>query len=380
MLALAVALLGLAPTAGGPTGLLHTPSAVPEEAGTVRASLYVDWFRASRFLSPNDEHAHSGGTASIGATVLRGVDAYVVGRAYTNSNSQSPALYEVFGDTTLGLKLARAFGMVGLGGGGEVLLGNGPGSVGFAGRGTSFRVRALSTYSFKPARLHLGLAYLFDNTGALVRDIEAARGSEITRVERYGLGINKLDRFEASMGVELLTGAFSPFVEGTLAVPVARQQCTIDCRSIASKVTFGARASAKGLSVLLGFDVGTSGVLQPPYTLWLGVAMAIDTREHPPQVIVERVEVAPPVVPVRGYVHAGDKPIADAKVSFVGATRPPLMTGPDGYFGADLPPGTYEFRVRAAGYKENTCGGTAVAVKGNVLTIDCPVESASPGE
>lgn len=346
----------------------------------VRASLYVDWFRASRFLSANDEHTHSGGTASIGATLVRGLDAYVVGRAYTNSNSQSPALYEVFGDTTIGVKLARSFGALGLGGGGEVLLGSGPGSVGFAGRGTSFRLRALSTYAFRPARVHVGLAYLFDNTSALVTDIEKTRGSEITRVERYGLGINKTDRFEASAGLELLTGALTPFVEFGASVPVRRQRCVTDCRSIASRVTVGARATVKGLSVLLGLDIGTSGVMQAPYTLWLGVAMSLDTRDHPPRVIVERVEVGPAVVPVRGFVHAGDKPIADSKVSFVGTPRAPLMTGADGYFGADLPPGTYEFRIRAEGYKENTCGGTAVAVKGNVLTIDCPLELASPGE
>lgn len=397
--ALAVALFALAPTTGGPTGLLHTPAAVPDERGTVRAALYVDWFRASRFLTPTDEHAHSGGTAVIGASLVRGLDAYFVGRAYTNNNSEAKTLYEVFGDTTLGARYARAFGALGLGGASEVLVGNAPGSVGLAGRGTSFRLRALSSYAFKSARLHLGLAYLFDNTSALVTEVESARGSELTVLERYGLGINKVDRFEASLGVELLTGAVAPFVELGVGVPVNRQRvrCTSGCGAVPSKVTVGARATYRGVSLLLGLDVGTSGVTrapssiapQAPYTLWLGFALALDTREHPRTVVVERVEVAPPVVPVRGFVHHGSTPIVEAKVSFVGAARAPLMTGEDGYFGAELPPGTYEFRVRAAGYQENTCGGTAIAVKGNVLTIDCPLEptqavqpldSPSPGE
>ncbi len=389
MHALVVALLSLAPTAGGPTGLLHTPAAIPDEPGTVRAAVHVDWFRASRFLSPTDEHAHSGATVALGTSLVRGLDAYLVGRAYTNNNSEAKTLYEVFGDTTLGARYARVLGALGLGGGGELLVGNAPGSVGFAGRGTSFRLRALSSYAFPRARVHLGLAYLFDNTSALVTEVESARGSEITVLERYGLGINKVDRFEASLGVELLTGAVTPFVEFGLGVPVNRQRyrCTSGCGAVPSKLTFGARATHRGVSFLLGLDVGTSGVArapssiapQAPYTLWLGFALALDTREHPTTVIVERVEAAPPVVPVRGFVHHGNKPIAEAKVSFVGAARPPLMTGEDGYFGADLPPGTYELRVRAAGYKENTCGGTAIAVKGNVLTIDCPLEPEDVG-
>lgn len=397
------------PTAWGPTGLLHTPSAVSAKPGAIRGALFVDWFRTSSFLcttrSPcggvtSDEHSHSGAIASLGATLFTGFDAYLASRAYTNKSSQAPDLYQVFGDTTLGAKYSRAFGRGHAGGGAEVLLGNGPGAVGIGGAGTSFRLRALSSVVLSHARVHLGLAYLFDNTGALVRDVEADRGAPITRVERYGLGINKVDRLEANVGAELTFGSVAPFVEYGLALPINRQGYR--CRgldegcvsgAIPSKLTVGARASTGTFSLLVGFDLGVTGtskfasavVPQAPYTLWLGVAMSLPFREPPPRVIVREVEapVAPPHVVMRGFVHAAGKKegIADARVTFVNGKRPPLLTDANGVFGADLPPGTYELRVHAEGYRDNTCGGTAVATPGNVLHIDCTLEPLpSPGE
>src|SRR5439155_15631349 len=98
---------------------------------------------------------------------------YVGARVYANSNdSASPQLLQVLGDTTLGLKYVRAIGsgLVNLGGGAEVLFLNGTGGIGLSGDGTSFRLRALSTFALDktesktPLRFHLGLAYLFDNS------------------------------------------------------------------------------------------------------------------------------------------------------------------------------------------------------------------------
>ena len=394
------------PTTRGPTGLLHTPSALATPPGTVRSALFVDWFRASGFLcteakpcgaTTSDEHAHSGLSAVVSATVFTGLDAYLVGRAYTNQSSVSPDLFHVFGDATLGARYVHALGPLHVGTGAELLTGGGPGSVGLAGGGTSFRLRALSTWAPNRARVHLAVGYLFDNSGALVRDIERERGAPITRVERYSLGINRVDQLEANLGVELAASHVQPFVEYGVRMPVNRQhfRCVRALGeacvngAIPSQVTFGARATpVRGLSFLVGLDIGVTGTTrfvsamtpQAPYTLWMGIALSLETREKPAQVVVERVEVpiAPPVVTIRGFVHAsgGKAPIADARITFASGARPPLLTGADGYFGADLPPGTYEFRVRAEGFKENTCGGTAVGRrdKVNMLLIDCPLE------
>lgn len=400
------------PTAAGPNGVLHTPSAIGGEAWTARGALLVDWFSASNFLCTNehpcgtstsDEHRHTGATVVAGATLFRGLDAYLATRAYSNDSSQSADLFEVIGDTTLGARYARAVSrLLHLGGGAEAILTGAPGSVGIGGAGTSARLRAISTLDVSPVRVHLGLAYLFDNTFALVRDIERERGAPISRVERYGLGINKVDRFEVNVGAELLAagGHVRPFIEYGFAIATRRhgascanavdaEPCRATFGAMPSNVTLGARVAPvlferATVSFLLALDLGLTSRFasevapNAPYTLWLGVSMALPMTEKPPKVVTERVEVGipPPFVTMRGFVHvAGEKtPIPNAIVTFVDVTRPPLATDEKGHFGDEVPPGTYEVKVHADGYQDNTCGGTAVAAGKSQLLLDCPLE------
>jgi len=398
------------PTAAGPNGLLHTPSAIASDPWTVRGAVLLDWFRASSFLctsknpcgaATSDEHRHTGSTVVVGATFFSGLDAYIAARAYSNENSRSPDLHEVLGDTTIGARYARAFGrMVHVGGGAEALLAGAPGSVGLSGHGTSARLRTFATVvASASVRVHLGLGYLFDHTGALVRDVERERGAPISRIERYGLGINKVDRLELSVGAELLAARerLRPFVEYGLAVPTRRHgtACPIDepCRAtlgaMPSHVTLGARlapfaSETASVSFLVALDLGLTSRFasdvapQAPYTVWLGVAMSMPTTERPAKVVVERIEVPvpPPFVTMRGFVHvAGSQtPIPHAIATFVDSTRPPLATDDKGYFGDEVPPGTYELKVHAEGYRDNTCGGTAVAAGKSLVTLDCPLE------
>jgi len=414
---LALSLVSELPSAEGPNGLLRTPSAMPSKPWTVRTALFVDWFRASSFLctterpcgtATTDEHRHTGVTWALGATLLRGLDAYLTTRAYSNDNSRSPELHEVIGDTTVGARYANALApALFVGGGAEALFVGAPGTVGLGGGGTSARARLFSTFAGDalakslPFRVHLGLAYLLDNTGVLVRDVERERGVPITRVERYGLGINKVDRVTASLGAELLAGHVRPFVEYGLAIPVRRnssacpsdEPCRASVAAMPSQVTFGARVApydseVGAVSFLIALDLGLTsrfaGEVAPnaPYTLWLGLALSTLAKDRPPKVVVERVEVEvpPPFVTMRGLVHvAGSKtPIANAIVTFVDLARPPLATDSKGEFGDEVPPGTYEVKVHADGYKDNTCGGTAVAAGKSELRLDCPLEPAAP--
>jgi hypothetical protein len=405
------------PSAGGPNGLLHTPSAIASEPWTVRGSLLVDWFRASNFLctdkhpcrgATSDEHRHSGATVTVGATFFRGLDAYVSARAYSNANSRSEDLHEVLGDTTIGARYSAGRVLL-VGGGAEAVLAGGSGNLGLSGSGTSFRARALATFAGDalarpaPFRVHLGFAYLLDNSGALVRDVERERGAPITRIERYGLGISKVDRFEVSLGAELLAahGHLRPFVEYGLALATRRhgvvcvsdEPCRASFSSMPSQITLGARIApvvteSASVSFLVALDLGltsrfsTDVAPNAPYTVWLGVAMSMPTAERPPKVVVERVEVAvpPPFVTLRGFVHvAGAKtPIPNAIATYVDSPRPPLATDEKGYFGDEVEPGTYELRVHAEGYRDNTCGGTAVAAGKSTVTLDCPLEPLAP--
>lgn len=417
------------PTAWGPSGLLHTPSAMSAPVGTLRGALFVDWFASSNFLctraSPcggappatSDRHRHSGATVTVGVTLLRGLEAYLGTRAYVNESSQSAQLFEVIGETTVGARFARPLRarVLHLGGGAEVAVGSGPGDVGLSLAGTSFRLRALSTLALDelprrlPVRAHLALAYTFDNSAALVRDVEHARAQDISRVERYGLGINRVDRLEPSLGAEWLVfdGALRPFTELGLTVPIDRQghtcaapdpeRCSARFSAWPSKLTVGARAvpisrEGSAVSILAALDLGLGGVRafssqlapQAPWTVWLGVSMSTGTAEWGPQILVERVEVpvAPPMVTLRGFVHRSGKttPIAHAIVKYVGDVRPPLSTDDHGRFGDEVPPGSYELEIRAPGYRPNVCGGIAVKGKATpaVLDLDCPLEEEPP--
>lgn len=445
------------PTPWGPTGLLHTPSAMTGAAGTFRLGFYLDWFSTSSFLCTSDypctnskgqlingdgtgdKHDHIGSSIVVSATFIEGLEGYVGARVYANSNdSASPQLLQVLGDTTLGLKYVRAIGsgLVNIGGGAEVLFLNGTGGIGLSGDGTSFRLRALSTFALDktesktPLRFHLGLAYLFDNSGNVVTDVEDARTARnggkrtlITRQERYGLGINKVDRFEVALGAEglLAEDRVRPFLEYSLGLPMNRQgfECpkptqvgtsggsSDGCLGldnsfsvVPSKLTLGVRGypfkgGFSGINMMAAFDLGVTGVNKPiaevapqaPWTLWLGFGLAVDTVEKPPKVVEKMVEkkvevsTGPNLVRVRGVVHeAGtNTPVPNAIVTYVGATgMSPLATGADGVFGDDVQPGTYQYSIKADGYKEGTCGGTAVAAKKGAGPAMAPMPAPAP--
>lgn len=448
------------PSVAGATGLVHTVSARTGPVGAVRSALMFEGFRAP-FLCTKEQpcgglgraeratHVHTGLAVSIGTTLFAGVEVFLVGRASSNRSSGSRVaglpddVLEVIGDTTLGVKIVRPLSDgLHVGGALELLFGSGPGRVGLSLGATSARVRGLATYAFDeagsrvPLRLHLGLGYLLDNTARLVEDVEAQRSldarapQQISRIERYGLGINKLDRAELEVSVEWLARArLRPFLEYGLAVPIDRrgapctnpaaspdpafrpdvEDCGLSFGALPSRLTLGVRTSpfvgeSGTISVLLGIDVGLTGTSrfvsglapQAPYTMWLGLAASLQASLRPPTVVKVNVDVpvVPPMVTLRGFVHPVGKatPIVDAKVVYVGAARPDLSTDATGHFGDDVPPGTYELEVRAPGYLPNRCGGTAVGRarkansiatpwppepgQANVLLLDCPLEPA----
>ena len=426
-------------TPWGPTGLLHTPSAMTREAGTFSIGFFVDWFKSSSFLctanypctnspgggtSTSDNHSHIGAALVLNATLVTGLEAYATGRVYANSNDQGrPNLLQVLGDTTFGLKYVRPLGsgLVNLGGGAEVVFLNGTGGIGLSGAGTSFRLRALSTFALDqldhptPLRFHIGLAYYFDNSNKVVSDVEDARSAktgkreQITRIERYGLGINKVDRFEIGIGAEALLAhdKVRPFLEYTMWLPVNRQsyecpkpadipgggrsdECLADPGGFSylpSKLSVGAKffpfeGGLRGLAGLLGIDLGITGTSkfisevapQAPWTLWVGVALTTDTVEKPPKIVEKSVEkkvevqVGTQLVHVKGFVHEQGTatPLPNAIVTYVGGVNlPAVATGGDGTFGDDVPAGTYQFNVHVDGYKDGTCGGTATLAPKN---------------
>src|SRR5690606_2195000 len=135
--------------------------------------------------------------------------------------------------------------------------------------------------------------------GNLVQDAEAARRERVSRIERFGLNINRIDRVVPAIGVEGMFEYVHPFLEWSVDIPVNRQgyrcvvadlgasdQCLENYETFAaapSRFTLGARGYAllDGLSAIAAFDIATGGVNAPfweevqpeaPWNLYLGLS------------------------------------------------------------------------------------------------------------
>jgi outer membrane protein OmpA-like peptidoglycan-associated protein len=362
-----------------------------------------------------DTMNHVGGTLALSASLFKAgagtFDAYGSVMAYANSDAQNkPSLLQVLGDMNLGLKYMAPVGdLVHLGLFTELWLINGTGSVGLDGSGTSAKFGGIFTTDFRglesrvPLRLSLNAVYSVDNTGDVVADTETARGTPVTRIERFGLGVNRVDHFDMLLGGEVFLAEerVRPLIETKIMIPNNRQKyecrpnnpskdnCLANDSQVPATLTIGSRFFPwkRGFSLLAAVDIGLSGVsdfieeLQPtpPWTLYLGAGWAVDTQDRPPVIKTKTIEkpVAKTAqVHVVGFVHEKDKndPIQGAIVSYREHTElTPLATGADGKFADDVPPGQYSLDIKADGYKPGSCDVT-VPKEGSV-SVDCPLEA-----
>src|SRR5262249_21215984 len=124
------------------------------------------------------------------------------------------------------------------------------GDLGISAGGTSVGLRAAATADLRyfeqplPLVIRANLGYLFDNSAELVSTVERARYDSlpaatrrsvtnedrnlITRIERFALGINRLDMLGFGLGVEvpleLMSDLWlSPLLEWQLGIPINRQ-------------------------------------------------------------------------------------------------------------------------------------------------------------
>lgn len=446
----------------GSTGLLRTSYAGSGAAGTFRVGFLADWFSSSGFLcnantpcdpaAQKDEASHIGGWFTLNATPLSFLEAYVGLRTYANSNSLgTPTLLQVLGDTTLGLKAftpSRIGDLLTVGGEARVYFLNGAGDVGVAGSGTSADLSALASFDFRelegrgigaPLRVHFNVGYQLNNSGKLVEDVERLRGQRnpsilegttldripISRIERYGLGINRVDFLPVRVGIDVPLRWVQPYVEYGIDIPVNRQGYECHTRTISegdvclalkdladpqsgppgfaaapSRVTVGARTNPldgnlRGLSAHAAFDLGVSGTKtfieevapQAPWTLYLGLGYAFDVVEKaapapvaPPAAVPVALPPPPPeVIPppaeyfVRGTVKEKGAAALVAKAIVTlkdpGASEPPYATDASGKFlTRRLEPGAHTFEISAEGYKTGTCTGTIVAATPAAMT------------
>ncbi|HEY8431332.1 MAG TPA: OmpA family protein, partial [Sandaracinaceae bacterium] len=232
-----------------------------------------------------------------------------------------------------------------LGGDLSVALLNTVGDIGLVGDSTSFGIRANASVDLRelegssiPLIARLNLQYWFDNSQALIADVERRRyqalldpapcpqytGGEgnceedrhlVTRVERYALQIDRVDHFRIALGFEaplrVMEGfTIHPIAEWVLDIPANRQgySCLfiegagtpgvppvgedgcLDRQgfdAFEQTLTLGVRVlpPLRGMNILLAVDIGLTGVNtfvrelsgQEPYNVMLAFGWAFDT-------------------------------------------------------------------------------------------------------
>ena len=407
-----------AATITGGVGLLHTQHAMSGAPGQFRVGFTTEYFSAGFLCTTdqscrdpknpsstnrvtNDSSDHIGGRLTLSMDVTKWLEPYLATSAFANSNSSNrPSLLQVLGDSTLGAKAHGAVGKIfHFGGAFELWLVNGTGSVGLDGAGTSAKFRGLATADLRgatkplPIRFSTNLTYVLDNSGRVVENTESARGNEsITRIERFGLGINRVDHFDVALGAEFFVAQdkVRPFIEYNIAVPVNRQDyrcrpnnpsrdgCLANDQIAPSSITLGGRFFPwkRGFNLLLALDVGVSGTStfieevkpEAPWMLYMGAGWAFDTWDRPP-VIRERIVEKPIAVKaagrkIRGFIHEEGKPegIPGAIITWDNHTElTSLVSGGDGRFTThELDEGPYVFGIKADGYKPGQCTTSVV--------------------
>ena len=429
--------LHLGSTLSGSTGLLHVTEAGAGAPGTFRFTATGSYFAGSGFLcngssmcpsfsgeqpGTSDDVTRAGAHLGLSVTVLPFLEAYAGFHNHATSDSRGrPQLLQVLGDTNLGVKGFTPHtpdGIFSFGGEAELWLLNGTGGVGLDSASTSFAVRGLATVDLNnrsqavdrvPLRFHANVGYFVDNAGKIVSSVESTpaprgRGAPISRIERFGLDIDRVDFFQMGFAAEYVHEFVRPFLEWSVDVPVNRQNytCVVNqarangdlCLGLnqgfattPSRLTVGARVfpwQEHGLSLLAAFDVGTSGTstfvqeISPelPWNFYFAFAYGIDTVN--PKPIIERVPApaAPAVVAsqenfIDGLVVEKNttNAVADAIIKYDGRPLTGMISGPEGTFrSANLEPGTYTFNVSASGYRDGQCAAT----------IESPGASANP--
>ncbi len=402
-------------SAQGSTGLVHLFAADSGAPGTFRLSFLTSYYAGDGFLCPNrqacsapppsvsdaqDVARRNSADLSLSITPASYLELTLGTHSHAFSdNFNSPSVIQALGDTYGALKLFSPRGpdqIFSVGGLGQLRLLNSAGTIGINTANVSFAGLATADFSNRsnvkqrvPVRIHANLGYLFDNSSNIASDVEKTRQHPISRIERFGFGINRLDSVFMGLGIEYVGTYLQPFTEWTIDVAANRQGYVCQKRNLSpgdtcmeyasgisttpSRWTIGTHLTPHfyGLNAMLALDIATSGSStfveerspEIPWSLYLGIGYAVDTVPatvpKPPPSPPQIVQLAPPPEHhVLGTVVDEDsgKPISHAQIDFDGRDRTGLISRPDGTFDSgNLEPGEYKFKVQADGYKEGAC-------------------------
>ncbi len=412
----------------GATGGVHLVDASSGLPGSVRLSLGFDYFRGSNFLYAGDTDENVGGTLAMSLSPIDHLEVFGSLANHANSNNLSdPILMQIVGDLLLGVKgYTAVLPWLDLGGDLRLVFLNTVGDLGIVAKGTSLGLRGDATADLRrlPEALPLifrgNLDYLLDNSGQLIRATEDARYNALlpstrraranedrnllTRAERFGLGIDRVDLLTFGVGVEVPLQVaedsyIQPLMEWTLGLPVNRQG--YNCLAVntnaragqadgclafqklaaaPSILTLGARVlpPLAGFSAMIGFDIGLLGTsrfvreLAPtrPWALLVNLAYGADVRKPKPQLLVAPAASAPGLA-VLTPAHAKSRvvglvvdqaigaPVVGAAVRYPGRELTAQLTADDGRFTSyELDAGEVSFEISHPDYESRSCAVT----------------------
>lgn len=424
----------------GPTGGILLIDPTSGAAGSTRIQLVIDDFSDGDFLYKGDRVDQVGQTLSFGWTATELMELYgalrYVGTVSEHRNSDNTKTVKedkhIMGDLRLGAKVGGELTpLLSLGGDLGVLLPNQAGATGPLLNSLSVQLRASlatdlrSLESKVPLIFRLNLGYLFDNSAALIKGVEDKRYNNLknplareyerrhfaTRFERFGLNINRVDQLTLGFGVEapleVATAWYlHPMVEWQLGIPFNRHdfvcpdwykadptrpftddrcQYNRGVKVYPMVLAAGVRAISpiRGLSVLVGVDIGLSGTskfvreLVPvaPYHFLLGVGYDYDAR--PPEVRVIERKVKPSQDSIKGRVNGvvieqgTNAPLSGAAVSFLGRDFSPIQTSAEGKFVSyPMVPGRIEMEVSHPDCLRGGCSAV-IPEKGGDVDVTC---------
>ena len=443
-------------TWSGSVGGIHVVDAGSGPSQSFRVGLMTDFFVLNNWLVGGDHDQHIGGSLSLSWTPFDFLEIYASIASSANSNDmESPELFQVLGDSLVGLKgYYEIIPGLTVGGDVSVALLNTVGDIGLVLSSTSFGLRANGALDLRalqgvefPMIARLNVQYWYDGSAMLTNDVENARYNALptsgpdarmsleyedrhllSRVERFGLGINRTDMINLGVGLEFpieVTFAdmesmyISPIVEWTVglsantrgynclfipATPGSGSPRPGDDGCIAhqgfasypSTLTLGVRIQPPGdfhgLGITLAADIGTTGMntfvreLAPnaPYNVILGLAYAYDAMDVEPEVrevSVERVVEHQIPPPPRGHVigtiveQGTTTAVADAIISFPGRDLTALAGSADGHFTTyELDPGEVAMAIHAPLYHDGSCTGT-ISAEGGDVNVTCELEA-----
>jgi outer membrane protein OmpA-like peptidoglycan-associated protein len=429
-------------TVDGLTGGVWTVDAGSAPAGTFRTQLALDFFVADGYLEPEDNNDYLGGALSVSWSALDFLEVYASITSSANANDkEQPELFQVLGDTTLG---GKAFYPINpwltLGGDLRLVLLNSVGGIGPKMKGTSIGIRGNASADFRrvegdlPLIVRFNLDYFFDNSANVVEDIEQQRFESLSdpdfqdpaleyhhllsRVERFALGINRVDLVSLALGFEApLTAAtdfhIHPLLEWSLGIPANRQgySCLFEEEDVAfggdscleragagafpQTLTLGFRVypPLRGVALLASLDLGLTGTrdfvreLAPtkPYDVIFALSFAYDARSAGRPAVREEKAVRG-VLPYKGRIRGQvveegtDTAVAGALVTYPGRELTAQQADGEGRFlSYELGPGEVEMEISHPDYEtipHYTDSGVKKRAGGSLSMEDFTVELA----